>query len=51
MKKTKIALTATTLAILSLMITAYHTQPTSTPISPQIRSVPEAVDIGSVVPH
>ena len=49
MKKTKIALTATTLAILSLMITAYHKEPTSTPISPQIRSVSEAVDVGSVV--
>lgn len=49
MKKTKIALTATTLAILSLMITAYHTEPTSTPISPQIRPVSEAVDASSVV--
>lgn len=35
MKKTKIALTATTLAILSLIITAYHTEPTSSPSSPQ----------------
>lgn len=49
MKKTKIALTATTFAILSLMITAYHTEPTSTPISPRIRSVSEAVDVGMVV--
>lgn len=49
MKKTKIALTATTFAILSLMITAYHTEPTSTPISPRIRSVSKAVDVGMVV--
>ena len=49
MKKTKIALTATTLAILSLIITAYHTEPASSPSSPQIRSVSEAVDVSSVV--
>ncbi|MDD3016275.1 MAG: hypothetical protein PHR41_07225 [Lactococcus chungangensis] len=45
MKKTKIALTATTLAILSLMITAYHTEPTSSPSSPQNCPVSGGVEV------
>lgn len=45
MKKTKIALTATTLAILSLMITAYHTEPTSTPSPPHNRPVSEIIEM------
>ncbi len=45
MKKTKIALTATTLAILSLMITAYHTEQTSSPSSPQICPVSGIVEV------
>lgn len=45
MKKTKIALTATTLAILSLMITAYHAEPTSLPSSPQNCPVSEVVEV------
>lgn len=45
MKKTKIALTATTLAILSLMITAYHTEPSSLPSSPQNCPVSGVVEV------
>ena len=45
MKKSKIALTATTLAILSLMITAYHTEPTSSPSSPQNCPVSGVVEV------
>ena len=48
MKKTKIALVATTLAILSLMITAYHTEPTSTPSLPQNCPVSGVVDMDKV---
>lgn len=49
MKKTKIALTATTLVILSLMITAYHTEPTNSPSSTQNCPVSEAANVSSVV--
>jgi hypothetical protein len=45
MKKTKIALTATTLTILSLIITAYHTELTSSPSSPQICPVSGIVEV------
>ncbi|WMJ83130.1 DUF6550 family protein [Oscillospiraceae bacterium LTW-04] len=48
MKKTKIALTATTLAILSLMITAYHTELTSSPTSPQNCPVSEVVEASKI---
>lgn len=47
MKKTKIALTATTLAILSLMITAYHTEPTNAPIPPQNCPASEVVEVSN----
>ena len=42
-KKTKIAITATSIAITSLMITAYHPEPVSSPVSPQIAPVSEVV--------
>lgn len=47
MKKTKIALTATTLAILSLMITAYHTEPTNAPIPPQNCPASEVIEVSN----
>lgn len=45
-KKTKIAVTATVIAIISLMMTAYHTQPTNSPAPPQITPVAEIVSVG-----
>lgn len=42
-KKTKILITAAAVAITSLMITAYHLEPTISPVSPQIVSVSEVV--------
>lgn len=45
MKKTKIALTATTLAILSLMISAYHVEPQALPSPPHNRPVSEIIEM------
>ena len=45
MKKTKIALTATTLAILSLMIKAYHAEPQALPSPPHNRPVSEIIEM------
>ncbi|MCI1965760.1 MAG: hypothetical protein LKJ17_06480 [Oscillospiraceae bacterium] len=45
MKKTKIALTATTLAILSLMINAYHADPQALPSPPHNRPVSEIIEM------
>ena len=45
MKKTKIALTATTLAILSLMINAYHAEPQALPSPPHNRPVSEIIEM------
>ncbi|RPF47833.1 hypothetical protein EDD70_0633 [Hydrogenoanaerobacterium saccharovorans] len=45
MKKTKIALTATTLAILSLMINAYHAEPQALPSPPHNRPVSETIEM------
>lgn len=45
-KKTKIAISATAVAITYLMITAYHPEPVSSPVSPQTATVSEVVAIG-----
>lgn len=45
-KKTKIAIVSTAVAIASLTIIAYHTEPVSSPVSPQIAPVSEVVAIG-----
>jgi outer membrane biosynthesis protein TonB len=45
MKKTKIALIATTLAILSLMISAYHAEPQALPSPPHNRPVSEIIEM------
>ena len=45
MKKTKIALTATTLTILSLMISAYHAEPQALPSPPHNRPVLEIIEM------
>lgn len=45
MKKTKIALTATTLAILSLMIKAYQAEPQALPSPPHNRPVSEIIEM------
>lgn len=45
-KKTKIAITATAVTIVSLMINAYQTEPTISPSVPQIAPVSEAVAVG-----
>lgn len=42
-KKTKIAIVATAVAITSLTIIAYHTEPVSSPVSQQIAPVSEVV--------
>lgn len=44
--KNKIAITATSIAIASLMITAYHPEPVSSPVSTQIAPVSEVVAAG-----
>lgn len=44
-KKTKIAISGTAVAITSLMITAYHPEPVSSPVSPQISTVSEVVEV------
>lgn len=45
-KKTKIAISATTVAITSLMIITYHTEPVSSPVSPQTAPMSEVVTVG-----
>ena len=45
-KKTKIAISATAVAITSLMINAYQIDPTISPTVPQIATVSEVVAIG-----
>ena len=42
-KKTKIVVVTTAVAITSLMITAYHPEPVSSPVSPQIAPVSDFV--------
>ncbi|MEG0273134.1 MAG: DUF6550 family protein [Hydrogenoanaerobacterium sp.] len=44
--KTKMAIATTAIAFTSLMIMAYHIEPTTSPVSPQIASVSEVVEVG-----
>ena len=44
-KKTKISLTISTIAILSLMITAYHAEPQALPSPPHNRPVSEIIEM------
>lgn len=44
--KTKMAIATTAIAFTSLMIMAYHIEPTTSPVSPQIASASEVVEVG-----
>lgn len=44
--KTKVAMAATAVTIVSLMINAYQTEPTISPTVPQVAPVSELVEVG-----